>query len=139
MRALLRPGEDVNRANFEGWTPLYMAASEGHMDIVNALLEAGADPNEADNRGQTPLYRAAYWGHTEIVEALLEAGADPAQADDMERTPLQVAAANGHMNILVYLKSVIQERQDAVIESLSFHKATYEMTELILKKSGLYI
>ena len=88
---------------------------------------------------QMELLDSARSGDLQRVQELLRAGADPAQADDMERTPLQVAAANGHMNILVYLKSVIQERQDAVIESLSFHKLPYEMTELILKKSGLYI
>ena len=54
-----------------GATPLYVAAQNGHLDIVKALLEAGADRNQAMNSGATPLFIAAEKGHLDVVEMLL--------------------------------------------------------------------
>ena len=43
MRALIEVGADVNKANDDGVTPLYMAAYYGHEAVMRALIEAGAD------------------------------------------------------------------------------------------------
>ena len=32
----------------DGWSPLYGASENGHLDVVKALLEAGANINQAD-------------------------------------------------------------------------------------------
>ena len=32
-----------------GWTPLYRAAQNGHVEVVHALIAAGAFVNEAEN------------------------------------------------------------------------------------------
>ena len=38
-----RKGADVNKAEKDGVTPLYIASQNGHCDIVEALLRGGAD------------------------------------------------------------------------------------------------
>ncbi|KAI8363658.1 hypothetical protein B0O80DRAFT_434224 [Mortierella sp. GBAus27b] len=56
------------------WTPLFYAASEGHVECVNILLEAGCNINVLDEHGQTPIYYAASEGHADCVELLVQAG-----------------------------------------------------------------
>jgi ankyrin repeat protein len=52
---LLERGADPNAKNDDGWTPLHIAAGEGHVEIVKLLLERGADPWIADNDKLIPL------------------------------------------------------------------------------------
>ena len=59
VKALIEGGADVNKADDDGWTPLYTAAANGHEAVVKALIEAGADVNKARDDGWTPLYIAA--------------------------------------------------------------------------------
>ncbi|KAG0205298.1 phosphate system positive regulatory protein pho81 [Mortierella sp. GBA30] len=56
------------------WTPLFYAASEGHVDCVRILLEAGCSVNVLDEHAKTPIYYAASEGHVDCVELLIEAG-----------------------------------------------------------------
>src|SRR4051794_14201099 len=54
-------------------TPLYCAAKQGHLSIVDTLLTFGAEVNKgrADN-GDTPLHGAIFGGYTEVVRLLVE-------------------------------------------------------------------
>ena len=57
VRALLAAGEaNVNQATEDGDTPLYIAAHEGHPDVVRALVGAGASVDQAaiKDGGPTP-------------------------------------------------------------------------------------
>ena len=49
-------GVEVNKANNQGNTPLYIAAYRGHADVVGLLLAVeGVEVNKADQDGLTPL------------------------------------------------------------------------------------
>ena len=55
---LIEKDADVKKANNDGWTPLYIAAENGHLEVIKLLIKKGADVNKADNCGWTSLYIA---------------------------------------------------------------------------------
>lgn len=67
---------NVNDKYF-GWSPLQMAATKGHFEVVKYLVEHGADLNYAHPMTKmTPFHLAAFDGHEKIVKYLAEKGAD---------------------------------------------------------------
>ena len=76
MQTLLKREANVNAANEDGTTPLFIAAEKGHRDIVALLLDHGADVKQTTTDGATPLHIAAEMGHRAIVALLLDEGAD---------------------------------------------------------------
>lgn len=101
---LKHAGADVNGVSDSTLcTPLYIAASKGHKDIVVFLLSHGADVNYKDQSSETSLDIAVYRGHLEIAELLLKHGADVNTKSDMWGTPLHIAASHGHKDIVELL------------------------------------
>ena len=65
------PQADVNKADEDGATPLYMAADGGHTDTVALLITTGEADATLTCQGYSPLMAAKEEGHQAIV-ALLE-------------------------------------------------------------------
>ncbi|XP_063925909.1 uncharacterized protein LOC135139554 [Zophobas morio] len=84
-------------------TPLVLASSGGHKQIVDYLVKSGAEINRSDKEGFTPLYLAAQNGHEEIVKYLVKFGAEIDRCANSGRTPLYAACQNGHQKIVEYL------------------------------------
>uniref|UniRef100_A0A8D2LKW2 Ankyrin 1 n=1 Tax=Varanus komodoensis TaxID=61221 RepID=A0A8D2LKW2_VARKO len=61
----------VARPSGKGFTPLYMAAQENHLEVVKFLLENGANQNVD---GFTPLAVALQQGHENVVAHLINYG-----------------------------------------------------------------
>jgi YgiT-type zinc finger domain-containing protein len=103
VASLLAHGADVSlRTN--GFTPLYIAVSEGKDEaIVDVLLARGADPNDLSH-GVPPLYAASQLGRHSIASALIDAGAAvDASVHDSGATSLHAASVNGHEAIVELL------------------------------------
>eukprot|EP01059_Diplonema_ambulator_P012220 TRINITY_DN2244_c0_g1_i1.p1 TRINITY_DN2244_c0_g1~~TRINITY_DN2244_c0_g1_i1.p1 ORF type:complete len:656 (+),score=248.00 TRINITY_DN2244_c0_g1_i1:43-2010(+) len=64
----------VNSADREGNTPLHVAVTNDHLDIVRALLDNGADASVVNNDLHTPLQTALYHsrGKTTRIVSLLQ-------------------------------------------------------------------
>jgi len=58
-------GTAINKENSKGYTPLHMAAQNGHTQTVLALIEKGAKVSAMNYEGNTPLHMAAQNGHTQ--------------------------------------------------------------------------
>ena len=93
----------VDEPNFDGTTPLMIAASEGRDECVELLIDRGARLDAQRSSDQhSALLLACYRGHLEVVSALLEAGATHDLATYESETALEVAAANGHYEVRVH-------------------------------------
>ena len=86
---------------FRSNTPLSLAASYGHIDVVRLLLEHNADANSQDNIGYTPLHDVIRSDsfkaeRTQMVQLLLKHGANP-NARSRLKTPLHLASMNADL------------------------------------------
>jgi ankyrin repeat protein len=93
---------DVNARDNKGYTPLFLAAYNGHLHCVTMLLDAKADI-DAIVSGATALMVASRDGNLDVVNALIEARAD-VNMQNTAGTALSVACGrtNNH-NIIAAL------------------------------------
>ena len=68
----IREGQDVNSTeyNYSGYTPLFGAVFEGHIDTVRLLLRHGANSYIRDSLGYTALDQAYDEGSDDIAELI---------------------------------------------------------------------
>ncbi|KAI4339051.1 hypothetical protein MLD38_024035 [Melastoma candidum] len=72
---LIKSGANPNMSDYNGRSPLHIAASRGHDEMVAFLIEQGVCTNNADNSGSTPLLEAVKQGHNRIASLLCKSGA----------------------------------------------------------------
>jgi len=70
LQRLVLRGADPNAADYDGRTPLHLAACEGRTDAVALLLELGAEPGVRDRWDNTPCAEAERCGHGGVVGLL---------------------------------------------------------------------
>ncbi|KAE9606094.1 putative potassium channel, voltage-dependent, EAG/ELK/ERG, ankyrin repeat-containing [Lupinus albus] len=75
LKGLIRAGADPNKTDYDGRSPLHLAASRGHEDITLFLIQEGVDINLRDNFGNTPLLEAVKNGHDQVASLLVREGA----------------------------------------------------------------
>ena len=84
-----------------GYTPLMMAAAQGHAAVIATLLSGGADATAANALGTTPLMLAAASGNAQAVTTLVENGAEiEAKEKTFGQTPLMFAASNNRIDAI---------------------------------------
>ena len=94
---------NVHGKNEEGQTPLHMAATRGHIELVASLIERGADLNPKSNFGYTPLHYAANQSGVEIAKLLIDNGADVNAKSDFEYTPFIMQHVMARQRLLNFL------------------------------------
>ena len=60
--------DNKNPADNEGFTPLYVAAQNGHYEVCQIILENVINKNPACHNGTTPFYMAAQNGHVDLCK-----------------------------------------------------------------------
>ena len=98
VHRLIDAGGDVSAFNRYGVAPAWLAAQNGHADVVETLLRAGVDPETTRGEsGETVLMIAARAGHVGVLQRLIAYDADVNATDShRKQTALMWAAAERH-------------------------------------------
>ncbi len=82
LEALIVKGEDINKYDEWGWTPLLWAVYYGHLETVKLLIEKGANVNVRTmndfkdvSKNGTALIISAMYDYTDIAYLLIKNGA----------------------------------------------------------------
>lgn len=67
--------EIVNMPNYQGETPLHIAAKAGDLSVVNYLISNKAFIHAKTNQGETPIFYAIRGQNLDVVDLLLKHGA----------------------------------------------------------------
>ncbi len=117
--------DNVNQSlTIRGATALFIAAKNGHLELVRYLVKHKANVNQArTDDGLTALFMAAQNGHLQVVKFLVEHGANVNQAcTDDGSTALYIAAQEGHLEVVKFLvehgANVNQARTDNSVTAL---------------------
>ncbi|XP_037091671.1 protein fem-1 homolog C-like [Pollicipes pollicipes] len=105
----------VSQVLDDGCSPLFLAAKEGQLALVQYLLDmCDADieqrgeyevANDRTRHRVTPLWCAAVAGRLPVVRCLCQHGADVNCQSDSGSTPVRSACFMTHLDIVVYLVS----------------------------------
>lgn len=106
-------GSESNKADLEigensyAWTPLHVAAVDGHLQVVKLLIGAGADVSRLDSSGWTAKEHAALRGHMDIAKLLAEHTPEEKNAD-VNGSPQPTPGENGTTKSIDERKSMGQ-------------------------------
>ena len=130
-KMLIQQGANLEHADHQDCTALYLAAMHGHLNLVQFLIEKGSNVNRKRNGTMAPIevasknghfnvvkyliensamyvdnsamHHAAFEGHLDIVQQLEIYGANINARDKEGTTPLWIAANNGHYEVVKFL------------------------------------
>ena len=118
-----RDPNQINVQDAQGFTPLHLASSKGHIEIVEFLLDHGADIELEIFNGDTPLLVAARYARHgkqyETIKTLLEHGAKVNHKDEDGRAALHDAAMYSGKEVINLLISY-----GADVNARDKHKST---------------
>merc|ERR1719502_133576 len=120
LKILLENAEDINAGDYDGRTPLHLAASEGHLDIVKYLHSKGADLLVRDRYDGTPMMDAVRHKRDNVTAYLRDAGCKFTVGDAAIR--LCSAGAEGDV---AALKRLIQNKVDTNAHDYDYRTAIH--------------
>ena len=106
MEFLAGKGVHMERPNHNGATPLFYAATNGHLDVVKLLLERGVCADTADAEGTTPFHVACRRGDVALAETLADHGVDIDKLASDGQSALEVAVAHERKSVVAWLSRI---------------------------------
>jgi ankyrin repeat protein len=103
-------GAGINRQDRDMWTPLHIAALNGHKTTAEFLIRMGAEVDSKTGMKQTPLHIAASHDRRGVAEILLQNGANAFLHNKDKQCPHTVAVS-------MEVKELIASYEHKFIES----------------------
>jgi ankyrin repeat protein len=131
----------VNSKDKDDKTPLFIAAEQGNVGVIEVLLDKGADVNAQGRFYGNALYAASTYGHKEIATLLLDKGADVNAQGGEYGNALQAALEKGYTEIVTLLldKGADVNAQGRFYGNALYAASTYghkEIAALLLDKGA---
>ena len=134
---------NLNMTDDFGRTPISLATSKGHLEMVNFLLglkEINVNAGRNTHVGSV-LHVASGCGYTETVSKILQLGGDVASLTARGLTPLHVAAENGNKETIRLLLAAKSDARAASISGTtplyrSARSGSLETVKLLVKEDG---
>lgn len=87
----------INKPNVKGYTPFYLAISNGQHEMAKTVTEYGADPNRPNDDGLTPLHITSLRGYSDLSSFLMDNyKTQITSRDKTGKTPLHLACSKGN-------------------------------------------
>ena len=120
------------------WSPLHIAAAQGHLEFCKYIIEKTNNPNPKKRSGLTAFHMAASSGCRDICELIIDNLEDKNPADKKGMTPFHSAAENGHFDVCKLIIQNIDNKNPAALDGCTpLHLATkhghLEIVRLIVK------
>ena len=117
----------VKYLNYEGITPLHVAAAEDNVSLYDMILEHAQNKDPIDDVGFGPMLMAVVNGHLEMTKAIMKKSEDKnPKAAHNDLTPFHAAAILGDLEIF---KMILTEAEDKTPRDKSgwtpLHSAAY--------------
>ncbi|XP_047599262.1 ankyrin repeat domain-containing protein 26 isoform X6 [Lutra lutra] len=145
MQRLLLLGKDLNKRDKMKRTPLHLACTIGHADMVTLLVERKCQLNLCDRECRTPLMKAVQCQEEACVTILLEHGANPHLTDNFGNTALHYAVAGDNTSIvekLILYHANVEARNKFELTPflLAVNENKHQMVELLIgKKADVHV
>lgn len=108
----------LSTKNSDGLTIHYLAATNGHADVIDVLGELGVDLDEENENGATAVFIAAANNHDQVIKKLSSYGAN-LNASYEQQTALYVATSCGHFEAVKALVEGGADLDSAFSENMS--------------------
>jgi ankyrin repeat protein len=102
-------GGSIETTDKDNWTPLHLAALNGHYGIAEFLLKMGAEVDSKNSLKRTPLHIAASHDKKGVAKVLLTHGANPFLHSKNKECPQAMAVS-------LEMKKILMEAESNFIE-----------------------
>lgn len=122
--------------NFGGFSPLHLAAQNGHNQSCREILLAGGDPDVQNNYGDTPLQTACRYGHAGATRILLSGNCDVERVNLNGDSALHISCAMGRRKLTRILREAggrcdIKNSQMETPRDIAVRKGLKEILEIL--------
>ncbi|KAK7086874.1 hypothetical protein SK128_025372 [Halocaridina rubra] len=90
LKRVKTEGHSLMFRDYQGATPLHIAAANGYVRVVEYLLSQNVPTEVRDHDDWSPLHAAACWGHPDVLELLVQNGANLHARTKNQETPYDI-------------------------------------------------
>ncbi len=108
---LLQHGASVHAKDVDGCSPLFHAACNGHIDVMQNLLDAGCSIHEMPLKKKKSVFAYSAFrpnAHRRVLKFLLRHGANINERNASHQTPIGYAAIKKQVELVKFLLCTVR-------------------------------